>query len=310
MRIESERIRPLTAPQSTPISLASVLECVANISEGRSTDVLDALAQACGPSLLDMHSDPDHHRSVFTLAGPGPRDAETAMCALARVAAARAELTGHDGVHPRLGVIDVVPFIALDEDHDVAADAALSFAAWAVEELALPVFFYDDADPKRRSLPELRADAFVKRTPDAGPMDPHPTLGAVAVGARPPLVAVNCWLDTNDVLVARRLARQMREVDGGMPGVRALGLLLESLDIAQVSMNLVDLPIASLEAAVTEVRRLAAKDDWEITKVEIVGLMPAAELAGCSEEFRAWAELGDDLTIEGRLAAPAGGAPA
>jgi glutamate formiminotransferase len=279
------------------------LECVPNISEGRRADVLDELSAACGPSLLDLHADADHHRSVFTLAGPGARDAETAVCALARVAAARVELTGHEGVHPRLGVIDVVPFVALDEDHDIAADAAAAFAIWAVEELAVPVFFYDDADPKRRSLPELRADAFIKRGPDAGPSRPHPTLGAVAVGARPPLVAVNCWLDTNDELVARRLARAVRELDGGMPGVRALGLLLESVATAQVSMNLVDLPVTGIEAAVSEVRRLAAKDDWEITKVEIVGLIPQAELDRTSEEFREWAGLTTDRTVEGRLAA-------
>jgi glutamate formiminotransferase len=225
------------------------------------------------------------------------------VCALARAAAALAEITGHEGVHPRLGVIDVVPFVALDEDHDVAADAAAAFALWAVEELAVPVFFYDDADPKRRSLPELRADAFVKRDPDAGPTRPHPTLGAVAVGARPPLVALNCWLDTNDVIVARRLAREVRELDGGLPGVRALGLLLDSVQTAQVSMNLVDLPVTGIEAAVSQVRRLAAKDDWEITKVEIVGLIPAAELERCSDEFREWADLGDDLAIESRLSA-------
>lgn len=283
-----------------------MLECVPNIAEGRDAEVLDALAAACGDSLLDVHADPDHHRSVFTLAGPGLRDSETSVCALARVAAARVDLTGHEGVHPRVGVIDVVPFVALEEDHDIAADAAAAFALWAVEELALPVFFYDDADPKRRSLPELRAEAFKKRAPDVGPVHPHPTLGAVAVGARPPLVAVNCWLDTNDVLVARLLARQVRELDGGLPGVRALGLLLESAQTVQVSMNLVDLPVTSLEDAVTQVRRLAAKDDWEITKVELVGLLPTGELERCSSEFQEWAGLSEAQTIEARVAARAG----
>ncbi|MBM3672696.1 MAG: glutamate formiminotransferase [Actinobacteria bacterium] len=282
-----------------------MLECVPNIAEGRDAAVLDALAAACGDSLLDVHSDQDHHRSVFTLAGPGLRDSETAVCALAQVAAARVDLTAHEGVHPRVGVIDVVPFVALEEDPDIAADAAAAFALWAVEELAVPVFFYDDADPKRRSLPELRADAFTKRTPDIGPAHPHPTLGAVAVGARPPLVAVNCWLDTNDVLVARRLAREVRELDGGMPGVRALGLLMESEGAAQVSMNLVDLPVTGVQDAVTTVRRLAGKDDWEITRVELVGLMPRAELERCSTEFRAWSGLEDRQTIEARVVARA-----
>jgi glutamate formiminotransferase len=280
-----------------------VLECVPNISEGQQHEVLDALRDACAPSLLDVHADVDHHRSVFTLAGPEPRDAETAASALARAAAEHIDLTGHQGVHPRLGVVDVVPFTALDEDHDVAAAAAVAFADWIVDELEVPVFLYDDADPKRRSLPELRRDAFVRRRPDLGPALVHPRLGATAVGARPPLIAVNCWLDTNDVLVAREIAGAVREVGGGLPGVRALGLMLESADVATVSMNLVDLPVTDLETACTAVRRRAHRDDFEITKVEIVGLMPAAELDRCSREFRKWAGFDDDVTIEGRLAA-------
>lgn len=291
-------------------SLLAMLECVPNVAEGKRREVLEALAATCGPSLLDVHADPDHHRSVFTLAGPGFRDAETAVAALARAVATRLDLTDHEGVHPRFGVIDVVPFCALDEDHDVAASAAIGFAEWAVAELALPVFLYDDADPLRRSLPELRSEAFVKRTPDLGPLAPHPTLGAVAVGARPPLVAVNCWLDTNDVIVARDIARRVRERDGGMAGVRALGLLLESEDAVQVSMNLVDLPVTGVEAACTEVRSLAGRDDWTITRVEIVGLVPAAEFERCSTEFREWAGLGPDVTIEARLARAAGDAGA
>ena len=283
-----------------------MLECVPNVAEGQRRDVVDALAATCGASLLDVHTDPDHHRSVFTLAGPGFRDAETAAAALARDVASRLDLTDHEGVHPRFGVLDVVPFCALDEDHEVAASAAVAFAEWASVELELPVFLYDDADPLRRSLPELRAEAFVQRVPDVGPRAPHPTLGAVAVGARPPLVAVNCWLDTNDVIVAREIAHHVRERDGGLAGVRALGLLLESEGVVQVSMNLVDLPVTGVEDACSEVRRLAGRDDWTITQVEIVGLVPAVEADRWSEPFRAWSKLGDDLTIEARLGASPG----
>ncbi len=290
-------------------TLAAMLECVPNVAEGRRLDVVDALAASCGASLLDVHTDADHHRSVFTLAGPGRRDAETAVAALARAVATRLDLTHHEGVHPRFGVLDVVPFVALDEDHEVAASAAVGFAEWAAAELELPVFLYDDADPLRRSLPELRAEAFVKRLPDLGPPMTHPTLGAVAVGARPPLVAVNCWLDTNDVLVARRIAGRIRERDGGLPGVRALGLLLASEDVVQVSMNLVDLPVTGVEDACTEVRRLARKDGWGVTRVEIVGLVPGAEARRWTDGFRAWSELGDDLAIEGRLAEHSGPGP-
>lgn len=273
-----------------------------NVSEGRDGAVLDVLSHSCGASLLDRHQDADHHRSVFTLAGPGARDAETAAAALARAVAEQLDLTEHQGVHPRFGMLDVVPFCALDEDREVAAAAALGFAEWAATDLELPVFLYDDADPLRRSLPELRAAAFTTRAPDVGPARPHPTLGAVAVGARPPLVAVNCWLDTDDLLIAREIARQVRETDGGMPGVRALGLAMESRGVCQVSMNLVDLPVTGIEAACTEVRRLAERDDFAVTEVEIVGLIPAAELERTSSEFREWAALSPDLTIEGRLA--------
>lgn len=284
-------------------SLGGVLECVPNVSEGRHVEVLDALAAACGPSLLDVHDDADHHRAVFTLAGPGPRDAETAAAALARAVAEHLDLAGHEGAHPRIGVLDVVPFCALDDDRDLATNAAIAFGEWIVSDLDVPVFFYDDADPLRRSLPELRADAFTKRSPDLGAAVPHERLGAVAVGARPPLVAVNCWLDTDDVLVARRIARAVRERDGGLPGVRALGLELEGADSVQVSMNLVDLPLTGLEEACTEVRRLAGRDDWDVTRVELVGLLPAAELDRTSPEFREWAGIGPDATIEARLAA-------
>jgi glutamate formiminotransferase len=282
--------------------MSSVLECVVNVSEGRDVAMLDVLSGSCGASLLDRHQDPDHHRSVFTLAGPGPRDAETAAAALARAVAEQLDLTEHEGVHPRFGMLDVVPFCALDEDRDVAAAAALGFAEWAAADLELPVFLYDDADQLRRSLPELRAAAFTTRAPDLGPTRPHPTLGAVAVGARPPLVAVNCWLDTDDLLIAREIARQVRETDGGLPGVRALGLALESRGICQVSMNLVDLPVTGIETACTEVRRLAERDDFSVTEVEIVGLIPAAELERTDAAFREWAALSPSLTIEGRLA--------
>jgi glutamate formiminotransferase len=280
-----------------------VLECVPNVAEGRRPDVLELLAAASGPSLLDLHVDADHHRSVFTLAGPGPHDAETAVAALATLAATALDLSIHQGAHPRLGIIDVVPFVALHDDHEVAIDAARAFADWIALDLEVPVFLYDDADPLRRSLPELRRDAFRTRPPDLGPARPHPRLGATAVGARPPLIAVNCWLDTNDGLVARRLARAVRERDGGLGGVRALGILLDSLDVAQVSMNLVDLPVTGLQEACEEVRRLALHEGFEVTRVEIVGLIPAAELERCSSDFREWSGVGPEVTIEGRLAA-------
>jgi glutamate formiminotransferase len=276
-----------------------VLECVPNVSEGRDVAVLDALSEACGPALLDRHVDVDHHRSVFTLAGDETVDA---VRSLALAVAARVDVRRHRGVHPRLGALDVVPFIALagaaPED---AVDAAREFAAWAVEALSVPVFFYDRADPERRSLPDVRRAAFSARTPDLGPAQPHPALGAVAVGARDPLVAVNCELGRDDLALARAIASRVRERDGGLPGVRALGLRLDSVARVQVSMNLVALERTGLQDAWRAVDALAREAGSNVTRVELVGLLPAAELARCDPDFRAWSGIGPDHTVEGRL---------
>jgi len=251
--------------------------------------------------MLDIHVDADHHRSVFTLAGPGPRDAIGAVQSLARVVADRIDLRAHDGAHPRLGALDVVPFVAFDEPRQAAVDAALAFSDWVAVALGLPVFLYDRADPKGRSLPDARRHAFVERAPDRGPAVPDPRLGAVAVGARAPLIAVNCWLDRRDVSLAREIAQSVRERDGGLPGVRALAFELPSADTTQVAMNLVDLDRTGLEAACTAVRRRAEAAGARVTQVEIVGLVPGAELAMCSQPFLDWARLGPDVTIEARL---------
>jgi glutamate formiminotransferase len=279
-----------------------VLECVPNVSEGRDRTVLRALSGACGPPLLDLHVDVDHHRSVFTLAGAGTTES---VRSLAREVAERVDLRRHEGVHPRLGALDVVPFVALDGTRPTdAVDAAHEFAAWVADAITVPVFFYDRADPAARSLPETRRDAFTARTPDLGPTAPHPALGAVAVGARDPLVAVNCELARDDVLLARAIASQVRERDGGLPGVRALGLHLDSVGRAQVSMNLVALERTGVQAACRAVDTLARDAGTAVARVELVGLLPAAELARCDDAFREWSGLGPDDTIEGRLTAP------
>lgn len=281
-----------------------MLECVANVSEGRDEVVLRAIAESCGPSLVDLHTDRDHHRSVFTLAGPGPRDAEGAARCLARAVAEQVTIVGHEGVHPRLGALDVVPFVALggtDAEPQLAAMTARAFARWWAETYGVPVFCYDDADPERRDLPHARRHAFRTRSPDFGPSTPHPRLGATAVGARLPLVAVNLVLVTRDVVVARRIARRMRERDGGLPGVRALGFLLESERRAQVSLNLVDLRRTGLEEACLHVRDLARTERTEVAAVELVGLVPRAELNRCSDDFLAWSGIDAESTVEARI---------
>ncbi len=279
-----------------------MLECVPNVSEGRDVTTLDAFAVACGGSLLDVHRDPDHHRAVFTLAGPGARDAEVAVRALARAVVERIDLEHHDGVHPRLGALDVVPFVALAGSAPaVARDAARSFGEWAAAELGTPVFFYGDADDHLRTLPSVRSSAFRTRAPDITPTRARAGVGAVAVGARPVLVAVNCELDRDDVALARRIAGTVRERDGGLPGVRALGLRLPSRGVVQVSMNLVALEHTGVEDACTAVRAHARDAGADVTRVELVGLLPAAELARCSPAFLAWSRLTPDHTIEARL---------
>ena len=277
-----------------------MLECVPNVSEGRDVGILDALARACGTALLDRHVDPDHHRSVFTLAGD---ETESAVRSLSRAVAEHIDLRSHAGAHPRLGALDVVPFVVLDgEPPSTAVDAAREFAVWIADALAVPVFLYDAADPAARSLPETRRDAFAPRGPDFGPPAAHPVLGAVAVGARPPIIAVNCELAVDDMALARSIAASVRERDGGMPGVRALGLHLDGVGRAQVSMNLVALERTGLQAACTMVERLASAAGNAVARVELVGLVPAAELARCDPEFVAWSGIGPDQTIEVRLA--------
>ncbi len=284
-----------------------MLEAVVNVSEGRRAEVLDVLGRACGRALLDLHTDRDHDRSVFTIVGATPAETELGARRLAdAIVAAPFDRPDSDGVHPRLGILDVVPFVAIQDDDQLAVDAARAFGAWLASNHGIPVFFYDAADPERRSLPETRRDAFTGRPPDAGPTHAHPRLGATAVGARAPMIAVNCELDTADLDLARRIARQVRERDGGLAGVRALGFALASVGRVQVSMNLVDLEATGLESACTQVRDLAAAAGRDVVRVEIVGLLPADELARMSPAFSAWSGVAAERTIEAAMARAAG----
>ena len=263
---------------------AGVLECVINVSEGARVDLVDAIAAGAGSALLDVHSDAHHNRSVLTLAGP---DAEAAARAVTRAAVERLDLRTHVGVHPRIGVVDVVPFVPLtgsDMAHAVAARDR--FAAWAGDELRVPCFVYGD----ERSLPEVRRGAFTTIPPDTGPRIAHPTAGAIAVGARPVLVAYNVWLAANSgVDVARAVAAAVRG-----PAVRALGLDVGGR--AQVSCNLIDPAAVGPGALVDAVASRAG-----VAGTELVGLVPASVLA--AEPAARWRELDLDpsRTIEARL---------
>jgi glutamate formiminotransferase len=256
-----------------------VLECVVNVSEGRDAAVIEAVAAAAGDCLLDVHTDADHHRSVLTMAGP---DLEDAVRAVATEAVRRIDLRRHEGVHPRMGAVDVVPFVP------VAVAERDRFAEWAAAALAVPCFVYGP----ERSLPDVRRRAFVDLAPDTGPPEPHPTAGAMCVGTRPFLVAYNVWLTPGTPLdVARKAAARLRS-----PAVRALGLAVGPQ--AQVSMNLLD-PTAVTPADVYD----AVAAEAPIERAELVGLTPANVLAAVAKDRWAALDLDPSKTIEARLGA-------
>jgi glutamate formiminotransferase len=275
-----------------------LLECVVNVSEGRDADVVAAIVAAGAGALLDVHSDHDHNRSVLTLGGPGPV-LEGVVRAVARATLERIDLRRHGGVHPRLGALDVVPFVPLEPegspcrpgaDLTPALEARQRFAAWAGDELALPCFFYGP----ERTLPEVRREAFGGLAPDAGPARPHPTAGACAVGARCALVAYNLWLTTPDLDVARAVAGEIRG-----PAVRALGLAVDG--VTQVSCNLVDPFVFGPAEAYDAVWRLADESGTGLARAELVGLAPAAVVAAVPEARRHLLDLDPDRTVEARL---------
>jgi glutamate formiminotransferase len=268
------------------------LESVPNFSEGRDATTIDALqgALAAHADVLDLHTDPDHNRSVFTLVGDDTALVE-ALIAGVSVARERIDLSRHEGAHPRIGAADVVPIVALEPaDRERAQDAALRVAQRIGDELELPVFLYGESAPGRgpsfirRGGPaalQRRIDAGELR-PDFGPPRLDPRAGGVIVGARRPLIAFNVNLATHDVEVARAIAAVIRERDGGFPGVRALGLMLPRAGHAQVSMNVEDYEAAALHEIVARVDVEARARGTEVANAELVGLMPAGAAAAAA----------------------------
>jgi glutamate formiminotransferase len=266
--------------------MALPLESVPNFSEGRDRRVIDEIRAALsGPArLLDVHSDRDHNRSVYTLAGTGTELVE-ALLAGVRVAVERIDLRRHAGTHPRIGAADVVPLVPLRPEEEAAARAAaLALADRLASELELPVFFYgrlteDEREPAfyRRGGPEELAGRLAagEVVPDRGPATLHPTAGGAIVGVRGPLIAFNVNLRSRDVGVAQAIARSVRERDGGFPGVRALGLDLPHAGVVQVSMNVTDWEAAALHEIVERIAAEAAAHGVGIVGSELVGLMPA-----------------------------------
>jgi glutamate formiminotransferase len=268
-----------------------LIECVPNVSEGRRADVVAAIGDAIaapGVRMLDRSSDPSHNRSVYTFAGEADaiRDA---VLRLFTVAIDAIDLRAHDGIHPRMGAVDVVPFVPLDGTTiEECVALAKDTAALVAERCHVPVFLYEEAatTDERRSLANIRrggVDGVALRMrqaawrPDFGPSQPHPTAGATAIGARPILIAYNVNLASNRLGVARRIASSIRASNGGLPHVKALGMQLDH-GVVQVSMNLTNYKETSMAAAFDAVVREAAVDGVRVLESEIVGLVPADAL--------------------------------
>lgn len=270
-----------------------MLECVLNISEGRNLNLLGSLRSKAGHSLRDLHADEFHNRSVFTLINDAAL-LTSDVRALITASFESLDLRLHEGVHPRFGVVDVVPFVALaPESPSRARELRDDTAQWISDTFEVPTFLYGEADGVTRSLPEVRKHAFANLTPDFGPSSPTPTLGAVAVGARPILVAWNIWLAGVSRDDTRALAKAVRRSE-----VRSLAF--RAGDYTQVSCNLIDPMVVGPSMVYDQVAsRLPIGGD--IVRCELVGLLPRSVLE--TQDRQRWGQLGldEDLTIESRL---------
>lgn len=258
------------------------LIAIPNVSEGKDPEVIQVLTNAVassGARILDVHSDPVHNRSVMTIAGE-PALLGTAMVALARSAADHIDLRSHTGVHPRLGALDVCPFVPAGQDLSVPVAVAHATAR-AIGSASIPVYLYGAAArrPETSDLPRLRAgglgrliERIEEMPPDEGPVVVDPQIGVVCVGARLPLIAFNVWLEAPEE-TARAIAARIRTSGDGRPGIRALGLKMD-IDTSQVSMNLTDPATTGIDDAYEAVKRVARKLGCRVISTEIVGLPP------------------------------------
>lgn len=295
----------------------ALIETIPNVSEGRDATVLaelvDAMTRVPGTTLLDYSADPSHNRSVYTLAGDGAA-VRGAVLDLIDVALRRIDLRSHVGEHPRIGAVDVVPFVPLEgasmsECVALARDVGHGIA----ERFGIPVYLYEEAatDPARRRLEVIRRGGFEglaakmrqpEWAPDYGPPAPHPSAGATVVGARMPLIAYNVNLANGTKDIARQIAVAVRESGGGLPCVKALGLYLAHRGVAQVSMNLTNYERTPIELVFERVRREAAARGVRVLESELIGLIPRAALAGTTPEQLQLTGFSPSQVLETRLA--------
>jgi glutamate formiminotransferase len=297
----------------------AVIECVPNVSEGRRAEVVEALAQAVravpGVRLLDHSADAAHNRSVFTLAGDAA-PLKAAVLALFERALASIDLRSHTGEHPRVGAVDVVPFIPI-EGATMADCVALAkeTAAAVAARFDVPVFLYEEAsaNPARKNLEDIRRGEYEglaekmrapEWQPDFGPATPHPAAGASVIGARMPLIAYNINLGTDRLDVAKKIAAAVRFSSGGFRYVKAMGVKLEDRGIVQVSMNLTNYEKTPMFRVFDAVKREAERYGVSILESEIVGLVPAAALSGTAEHYLQIAGFNPGQILENKLREP------
>ena len=297
----------------------AIIESIPNVSEGRRRDVVERFAEAirsvAGVRLLDYSSDPSHNRSVFTLVGDAA-GVKRATLALFEQALAAIDLRTHRGEHPRLGAVDVVPFVPIE---GVTMEECVALARDVGSEIAarfdVPVFLYEEAsnNPLRRNLEDIRRGEFEGLAakmaapgwaPDFGPAVPHPSAGASVIGARMPLIAYNINLDTDRIDVAKKIAAAIRHSSGGLRYVKAAGFMLEDRKLAQVSMNLTNYQKTPIFRVFEMVRREAARYGVSILESEIVGLVPSAALVSVAEFYLQLERFGPDQILENKLKSP------
>lgn len=303
--------------------MPAIVECIPNFSEGRDPAVLDRIVAAIsavpGLTFLDREMDQSHHRAVLTFVGEPDAVLEGAFAG-ARAAVQLIDLNRHAGEHPRMGAVDVIPFVPISGVTMAdCVELARRLGRRIGDDLNVPVFLYEEAAtrPERRNLADVRRGEFEglreeiaanpERKPDFGPVKIHPTAGAVAVGARMPLVAYNVYLGTNDLAIAKRIAAAVRGAAGGLQYVKALGFAIEDRGVVQVSMNMVNTPKSPLHRAFELIRIEAERHGVSCTESEIVGLVPEDALLDAAEHYLRLNRFSRDQILERRLGHPPAG---
>lgn len=284
-----------------------LVECVPNFSEGRNPETVQQIAAAIASvetaCVLDRHIDPDHNRSVITFVATAERVVEAAFAGV-KCASELIDMRRHEGVHPRLGATDVLPFVPI---RGVTIDDCVALAhetgSMIARELSIPVYYYERAalHPERVNLEDVRRGARSQMVPDEGPDRFHDSAGAIVVGARPFLIAFNVVLRSDDVVIARRIARTIRARNGGLPFLKALGFQLQTRNLVQVSMNLVNYEVTGMGDAYNAIRREADALGIDIASTEIVGLVPRNALDRDAEYFRKLENFSEETILENQI---------